>query len=268
MTILRKVHRLLPWCQVPHSPATVGPMPERAIAIVGDTHGCFSLMHNMLQRILAECTEALVILVGDMVARGPESRRVLETVRDSGGRILPLRGNHEEMMLRFLSDPLEHGERWFRHGGLTTLASFGVSGAEADIRTRDALRRAMPAGMEDWLHNLPMTWRSGNLVVTHAGADPRIPIGQQAPESLLWGHPGFGRVPRRDGLWIARGHVVLDRPSCRDGVISVDTGAWRSGKLSAALILPPTRQEGTETPAQETPPVPPYIHWDLCCAAA
>ena len=144
-------------------------------------------------------------------------------------------------MLRFLDDP-QGGAAWLRHGGMQTLASYGVAvsgarpeaGARAQIR--DALRAALGEGTEAWLRGLPRAWQSGNLLVTHAGADPRQPMPHQAPRSLLWGHPAFGRFPRRDGLWVAHGHVIVPAARAQCGVISVDTGAYATGRLSCALI--------------------------------
>ncbi|RWR29891.1 serine/threonine protein phosphatase [Sinirhodobacter populi] len=213
--------------------------PERPLAVIGDVHGCLGLLNGLRARIRAESPEARTILVGDMIDRGPDSRGVLEQAWKERENLVALRGNHEQMMLDFLDDPETAGARWLRHGGAATLASFGVTVSTPDTATRDSLRRALPPGMEDWLRTLPLFWQSGNVVVTHAGADPRTPLAQQNPDHLLWGHPGFGRVPRRDGLWIIHGHNIVGRPRSRDGVVSIDTGAWRGGGLTAALIFPP-----------------------------
>ena len=53
---------------------------------------------------------------------------------------------------------------------------------------------------------------------------------------MLWGHPEFERRPRRDGLWIAHGHTIVEEPAATGGRISVDTGAWTSERLTAAAV--------------------------------
>lgn len=210
------------------------PAPAEPLAIIGDVHGRADLLGRMLARIAQEAPDARPVLAGDMIDRGPDSCAVLTRVR-ALDRAVVLRGNHEEMMVAFLDSPAENGG-WLRHGGDETLRSFGIAAPEADTATRDTLRRALPAGTEDWLRALPCHWISGNVAVVHAGADPRVPIPDQNPRHLLWGHPGFGRFPRRDGLWVVHGHTIVGKPRRGNGVISIDTGAWRSGRLSAVIL--------------------------------
>ena len=69
-------------------------------------------------------------MVGDYVDRGEDSAGVLRTLfaRRDDPKLICLTGNHEEMLLSFLDQPVEKGERWLRYGGMQTLASFGVGG--------------------------------------------------------------------------------------------------------------------------------------------
>lgn len=226
------ISNLLPKFRRPSFPPLA---PDQPLAIIGDIHGCAGLLDGLLARVAIENPGAKPVFVGDMIDRGPDSQGVLARIRALDGAVVIL-GNHEEMMLRFLDEPEDAGPAWLRHGGIQTLESFGITDPAADADTRDALRRAFPPGLEAWLRALPCVWRSGNVMVVHAGADPRRPIADQNPRDLLWGHPGFGRFPRRDGLWVAHGHTIVPKPRQRNGVISVDTGAWQGGGLSAALI--------------------------------
>ena len=206
--------------------------PERVVSVVGDVHGCVALLKSLLPQLPGQ-----VVLVGDLIDRGDESRAVLDFVIEQQD-IVSLMGNHEAMLLAFLDDPIEAGKRWMRNGGLQTLASFGVGGdlSMAKLpRLRDSLALAMGDDRIDWLRNRPLFWTCGNLVVCHAGADPRRPLVEQS-RTLLWGHPECGRTPRSDGLWIAHGHVIVEEASVGAGVIRVDTGAFAGGPLSAAIL--------------------------------
>jgi serine/threonine protein phosphatase 1 len=151
-------------------------------------------------------------------------------------------GNHERMLLDFLDDPAGRGRRWLGAGGTETLASFGidrVEGADAAARLEAlaaALRAALPEGTEAWLRALPLLWQTGGLAVVHAAADPALPLADQPEAALLWGHRAFRRQNRADGIWVAHGHVVTRDPEAGAGRIAVDTGAWASGRLSAAWI--------------------------------
>ncbi|EYD75434.1 serine/threonine protein phosphatase I [Rubellimicrobium mesophilum DSM 19309] len=215
--------------------------PDRPLAVIGDVHGRDALLARLLGRIAERAPEAQIVLVGDMIDRGEESAAVLRRVSGRAD-LVGLRGNHEAMCLEFLDDPEAYGPRWLFNGGLQTLASFGIGGVSERSRgeglraARDRLREAMGEELIAWLRARPLWWRSGNVVVAHAGADPARPLEEQEEQALLWGHPRFGEVPRTDGLWVVHGHTILPRPIVEGGRIGVDTGAYATGRLTAALI--------------------------------
>lgn len=214
------------WFSSPFAP----PAPDRPFAAIGDIHGCLELLSRAL-----ETTEGQIVCVGDYIDRGPDSAGVLALLQ-SRPDITCLMGNHEEMLLAFLDDPLTHAPRWLTFGGANTLDSYGVSQKGTATQMRDALRAAMGSRTESWLRALPSYWQSGNVAVTHAGAAPDLPMERQDDKVLRWGHPQFGRRVRDDGLWVVRGHVVVDAPKARQGVIEIDTGAYRTGQLTLAHI--------------------------------
>lgn len=199
--------------------------------MVGDIHGRLDLLEQALV-----CAQGQLVCVGDYIDRGPDSAGVLHLLQ-ARPDVICLMGNHEEMMLDFLADPEATGPRWLRFGGRETLASYGVLEPDQDLlAARDQLRAGLGGTGEDWLAALPSLWQSGNLAVTHAGADPRLPMAQQSTKTLRWGHPKFGKALRRDGIWVLRGHVVRDEAVMLDGTIQIDTGAWHTGRLTMAHI--------------------------------
>ena len=223
--------------------------PDVRVYAVGDIHGRHDLLMSALARIdgdLAGCDgPSALVFLGDYVDRGAQSAQVLEKLRALPGTsptpVVTLMGNHERMMLDFLADPVSCGRLWLHNGGLTTMASFGIE--DTDISDPDALgsaaadlRAALPAGLEIWLSNLPLLWRSGNLVCVHAALDPRLAVAGQADTTMIWGHPDFRTTPRRDGIWVAHGHTVVDVPEMADGRIALDTGAHFSGLLTVGVL--------------------------------
>lgn len=219
--------------------------PVTPVSIIGDVHGCLTLAQSLYGEL--DATDQ-VVFVGDFVDRGEDSAGVLKWLRDlqiaNPDRVTCLMGNHEVMMIEFLDDPAKRGARWLSHGGLQTLASFGVPGAreimqpDELIAISDLLRKALPDGLEDWLRALPTSWNSGNLWVVHAGANPELPLNSQSEKTFLWGSSAFLRESRTDGFWVAHGHTVVDIPEQRASRISTDTGAYHSGRLTAARCLP------------------------------
>ncbi|MCQ0090497.1 metallophosphoesterase [Roseovarius sp. M141] len=227
------------------------PRPDIPTCIVGDLHGRMDLLERMLDAISARADAGpyRVIFVGDLIDRGPQSAEILSHLAAlcaaAPDRVICLMGNHERMMLDFIDDPVRCGPRWLANGGNETLISFGLSpwarrdGINAAERLKvlaAGLVAAMPGEGAHWLANLPLSWCEGALAVTHAGADPARGIADQTAETLLWGHPAFSRQPRRDGLWVAHGHTIVEKAASRSGRIAVDTGAWRTGRLSAAWL--------------------------------
>lgn len=248
MAISRFLNRLRP--QAPY-PAL--PTPESPVCIIGDIHGRSDLLDRLVRRLCHEPhpDRIRVILVGDLIDRGPDSAGVLDRVREWCAAPAPfadvwcLMGNHERMMLDFMEDPVLHGSRWLSNGGDATLESFGLSPhrrlpaatpESALTAQRDDLVGVLPEGLHEWLLTRPLIWQEEQLVVTHAGADPSRPMDSQSDTSLLWGHRNFMTRPRQDGLWVAHGHVITHTPSARNGRIAVDTGAWATGRLTAALL--------------------------------
>lgn len=220
--------------------------PDQRFYAIGDIHGCLKLMDNLVAKIRAEDAQAPIVFVGDYVDRGPQSAQVLarlfEMQQAAPEQIICLMGNHERMLLEFIDDPLGKGARWLVNGGVETLGSYGITGVkprpdEDDALTiADRLEEAMPAGLQDWLRALPQQWSSGNVHVVHAAMDPAKAPGDQKERTLLWGHRDFMREPREDGACVIFGHVIVPKPDVRDGRIAIDTGAYKTGQLTAVRV--------------------------------
>lgn len=98
------------------------------------------------------------------------------------------------------------------------------------------LTSALPQGLRDWIIDLPQIWRSGAIAFPHAGANPRIRLEDQPEASLLSTQPDFRCRPRQDGIWMVHGHLATAAPVAAKGRISINTDAWRTGRLTAAMF--------------------------------
>jgi serine/threonine protein phosphatase 1 len=218
------------------------PHLDESFFIVGDIHGEIYLLDRLLAKI---GNNNRVVFVGDYVDRGRYSADVLRRLyalnADPACSIICLLGNHEAMMLGFLRDPVMNSN-WLRHGGRQTITSFGIPGIPAGsdeqalLETRDKLAVAMGDDLISWVGALPSVFHSGNVAVVHAGADPNLSMTDQKQDSLTWGHRNFRKIPRQDGVWIAHGHTIVEDPVALNGIISVDTGAYATGRLTAAFV--------------------------------
>ena len=246
---------------------------ERIYAI-GDIHGRLDLMKDLLDRIekhassLPPTRSIHIVVLGDMVDRGPQSAEVLRYlhgVQQSTGRLIVLQGNHEELMLRALAGEPGMLRAWMRIGGTATLRSFGIEPPHRDDDQRAAvsdLLKKIPSQLLDWVRNLPLTARSGDYLFCHAGIRPGVPLKRQKRADLLWIRDEFLEDPQDHGMMVVHGHSVSTDVEMRGNRIGIDTGAYRTGILTALYLEGEDRQIiSTEAPleldnAPETVAVP------------
>jgi serine/threonine protein phosphatase 1 len=220
------------------------------IYALGDVHGCSRLLRTTMADIEADCArrpigQVQIVMIGDFVDRGPDSRAVVEWlvqhVEDSG--VLAIRGNHDQMLVDFLDDPEGPAAfRWMINGGAETLHSYGVPVSNTPLDPAQfeglslALRAAMPVAHLDTLRALPLMHRVGDYVFVHAGVRPGLPIDRQDPVDLLWIRDEFLSSPCDHGAVIVHGHTPVAHIERYPNRISIDTGAVFGGALECLVL--------------------------------
>ena len=124
-----------------------------------------------------------------------------------------------------------------------TLASYGIPlPAEPydEEAVAVALRAAVPRPIRHWLAGLPLTARSGDYFFCHAGVRPGVPLKRQSAQDLLWIRREFLSDDSDHGAVVVHGHSIASDVEWRDNRIGIDTGAYRTGRLTALYL------EGTE----------------------
>lgn len=225
-----------------------GPRGCRVYAI-GDVHGRLDLLRNLLGRIEQDNADrpsarTLVVFLGDLVDRGPDSAGVLEFLRRYRPPTLEpvfLMGNHEEVMLRLLGG--ERGgllDRWLTYGGVETLASYGVHAAGLrQLTERQALQEIIediPPAHTAFLETFADTFRFGDYLLVHAGIRPGVALHSQTQEDLHWIREPFLSDTRNHGFVVVHGHTIVDAVEERSNRIGIDTGAYCTGLLTAIGI--------------------------------
>ena len=96
------------------------------------------------------------------------------------------------------------------------------------------MRAAVTQPVIDWLRRLPLISRSGDYLFCHAGLRPGIPIARQEPQDLLWIREEFLNSTKPfDGAMVVHGHNIAAEVDMRQHRIGIDTGAYRTGALTA-----------------------------------
>jgi len=209
---------------------------ERAIVVIGDVHGRLDLLTNLLEEVAG--FGAQVVLLGDYIDRGTDGVGVLRFVRelvnnpsDLGfSKATALMGNHEHMaVIAAETGRTEDVSLWVQNGG--RMEEFP----------------AIKHEFKNWLHYLPVYYEHPkpiyfegelkNLVCTHASVDPSRSLKHQNLDTLIWDRTVRGYDKN---TVLVNGHTPHKRPqffeTMSGTVLQVDTGAYRTGELSALVF--------------------------------
>ncbi|MDD7970248.1 metallophosphoesterase family protein [Roseinatronobacter alkalisoli] len=239
---------------------------------IGDIHGQAGLLrqaHALIERDRKTCrdNDAPVIHLGDLVDRGPDSAGVIRLLREgiSGGAPwVVLKGNHDRLFARFLTDPgwcdphIREGLTYLHPliGGAETLMSYGLYRPTSfHIKTvrANALAQVPPEDIA-FLDSCPLMYRHDNALFVHAGIRPGVPLPQQTEQDLLWIRDPFLMDTRDHGPLIVHGHTAIPRPMHYRNRVNLDSRAGYGGPLTAAVIE--DRQVSLLTESGRVPLVP------------
>jgi serine/threonine protein phosphatase 1 len=197
------------------------------VIAIGDIHGCAAALRTLMDVIQPRDSDTLVIL-GDCVDRGPQSANVigqLLALREKC-HLIPILGNHEEMMLNFL-DGRPQPDDWLLCGGAATVESY-----------RDANGKLMPAPQEhvDFIRNWGDCFETDTHFFAHASYEPDRPLSQQHWQTMRWHSLKFG-IPRphESGKIAIVGHTSQKSGEILDvgHLVCIDTFCWGGGWLTA-----------------------------------
>jgi serine/threonine protein phosphatase 1 len=212
-------------------------MDGRLIAI-GDIHGCFDSFRELVEKRIRLLRADRLVLLGDYIDRGSDIKEVIDYIlelQSEGYDIIPLRGNHESMLL----DTLENERNmtgWSMNGGLDTLQSFRVESV-GDLNPEYLM----------FFSTLRFYYCEDNFIFVHAGFDDRLENPFEDKVQMLWSRREAYSNPFFNGKIIIHGHTPVSLEVCRENVksgnrvINIDTGcvykAWEGyGYLTAIEI--------------------------------
>ena len=201
---------------------------ERVI-IIGDVHGCHDEFEKILKSVEFRKDIDLLILVGDLLGKGPQSVATVRTVIRLGA--LCVRGNHEDNLIRSLRDP--GGKHFIKR------YPFGKDLSKQEV---------------DWIINLPytITLPDAGLVVVHAGLVPGLPVHRQRPKDLMrmrtidaQGRGSKEHASKDFTSWasvypgpqtVVFGHTARQNLQVHPFAIGLDTGCVHGRQLTALVV--------------------------------
>jgi serine/threonine protein phosphatase 1 len=193
--------------------------------VVPDIHGRDDLLCDGFKSIFSHASghAGTIVMLGDYVSKGPDSRKVIDRLRKlrlpEGWLFFPLKGNHDAMMVEAFRNPAKIAS-WLDSGGDVTIASYG--GNLSNVPVSDI----------EWLDKLPRIHIDRCRIYVHAGLDPEVTLDRQIDKTLLW-----KRYPDEFQAGFGEHHVVhghdsfLNGPKLYEGRTNLDTRSWRSGRL-------------------------------------
>lgn len=196
---------------------------DNTIAVIGDIHGCINTLRALYEKIINFTTE--IYSVGDLVDRGNFSKEVIDFCIKN--EILPVRGNHEDMLINALEKPNEKTiHHHFNNGGKKTFNSY--LGNVIDATFKDYFDALISTGHLYYLKNLPFYIELDTIMISHAGF-----LSYDDKEYILWNRD----KPKKLEKLQVFGHTPKKSPDHkRNYYVNIDTGCVYFNKLSAVII--------------------------------
>lgn len=228
------------------TPTSRAPLGKRCY-VIGDIHGRLDLLNEVFRRIeednaARDRKETSIVLLGDLIDRGPDSRGVLERVvrnPPAFASLHAIKGNHEEVLVRGIRGEHALLPAWLAHGGGPFLQSFGVAPAPFAGASGAAIARVLedvvPPEFVAFMERAYDYIQFGDYLMVHAGLVPGLPLERQG-RHLRWVRSGFLESDHDFGVVVVHGHTIEPDIVERPNRIGLDTGAYRSGMLSALRL--------------------------------
>lgn len=202
--------------------------------VVGDLHGQVQILRELLKKIHFQPGKDHLIAVGDVIDRGQDTGELLEFLYHGAesGWFSAVKGNHEEVLLSYLLSPKNHP--------LCIDPEFGGE------KTLQALSKiANKRKITDWIESWPLVLEKGPHIIVHGGL-PSIQGSKMGDSELcdqrLDPHTGYHAClwfrppklfPSYDGRTVVSGHTIVSRVEQNENWVMIDTGCYRTGRLSA-----------------------------------
>ncbi|HFL1154757.1 protein-serine/threonine phosphatase [Escherichia coli] len=201
----------------------------RHIWLSGDIHGCLEQLRRKLWHCRFDPWRDLLISVGDVIDRGPQSLRCLQLLEQHW--VCAVRGNHEQMAMDALTS--QQMSLWLMNGGDWFIAL--ADNQQKQAKTALEKCQHLPFILE--VHS-----RTGKHVIAHADYPDDVYEWQKDVDlhQVLWSRSRLGERPKGQGIkgadhfWF--GHTPLRHRVDIGNLHYIDTGAVFGGELTLVQL--------------------------------
>ncbi len=207
--------------------------------IVGDIHGHLSKLKKIISAVSNDIkAEDKFIFLGDYIDRGPCSFEVIDYLIDlsSKYKTVFLTGNHEDMLIRFVTKG-DNYNNYIRNGGGYTIKSYIANMNDFII----------PEHHIKFFNSLKLYYENDEFIAVHAGLNPEaLNIKEQKRYDLIWIREEFYQYLGRWEKTIIFGHTPTPYITNSDSIyidesrniIGIDTNAMSDGYPLTCLRWP------------------------------
>ncbi len=206
---------------------------NKRVFVVGDIHGCFNSMKELIENKIQLKKDDKIIFLGDYIDRGPDSKTVLDYIielQNNDYDIVTLLGNHESMLVNSYNDE-SAVPKWIQNGGSETLKSFDI----------DSLK-GLDSKYLNFFNNLNLYFELDEYLFVHAGFNDELENPFIDRYSMLWkSRENYSNLLLRDRI-IIHGHSPIPIKTCEEQikhnskVINIDGGCVYSNSRLGKLV--------------------------------
>lgn len=218
--------------------------------VVGDVHGCYSLLEDLLQKWKQD--QQSLVFIGDLIDRGENSKacleRVCQLIANEGA--VCLMGNHERMFLAYLDNPEDRYGHYQRNGGDTTINSLLGRPLDAVVDPMGDAQAILEAhgDLIDQVRAFPYLYETDHHFFVHAGLDLSLEDVRETDDyDKVWIRKPFHEGENKTGKPIIFGHTptkkLFQSPvytnelwQTADGKLGIDGGAVYGGVLQGVVL--------------------------------
>ncbi len=205
------------------------------IFAIGDIHGSYNKLHDLLNRLPYTPGRDRLVFLGDYLDRGPDSAKVLDLLcwlKKRDKNLIALLGNHEYLLLEFYRSGDVALLPYLRGMGLdATVSSYG-NGTNVNLQKLSFL----PQEHLNFLQGLLPYWENEEYIFVHAGLEPGVTPADSDMTTLCEVRDIFLTTDHDFGKKVIFGHTAFELPLVTPHKIGIDTGAMYNNLLTAIQL--------------------------------